>query len=178
LIHVVYDHLFQDDCGITGHVGDNEAFGVTVDPTIPAPLGIISVVAISHQNTACENISTCGTCAGLDACDTGSIGGEDFPAVYSSKDKHGGYVNGCTVADCFDSCTLAATSADPPMVNAGEPDGKLIDNLTTQGFITAENGWTEQSLFDFDPWDLTTDFGSAGNVAGDLDDPAFVPCAE
>lgn len=178
LIHIVYDHLFENDCGFNGHVGDNEAFGITVDPMVPAPAGIVSIVAIAHQGTPCESISTCGSCGPANVCDTGVIDGEDFPAVYSSKDKHGGYVNGCSAVNCFDSCTLVTTSHDPPMVNVGEPDGKLIDNLTTQGFITVDNGWTEQSLFDFDPWDEATDFGSAGNIAGDLVDPAFVPCAE
>lgn len=178
LVHIVYDHLFENDCGFNGHVGDNEAFGVTVDPAVPPPAGIVSIVAIAHQGTPCESISTCGSCGPANVCDTGVIGGDDFPAVYSSNDKHGGYVNGCSAVNCLDSCTLATTSHDPPMVNVGEPDGRLIDNLTTQGFITAANGWTEQSLFDFDPWDDATDFGSAGNIAGDLVDPAFVPCAQ
>lgn len=31
---------------------------------------------------------------------------------------------------------------------------------------------------DFDPWDSARDFGGAGNIAGDLQDPVFepVPC--
>jgi hypothetical protein len=177
LVHVVYDHLFENDCGLNGHVGDDEVFGITVDPNVPPPAGIVSVVAISHQNTACEHVSTCGSCGDMNTCNTGQINGEAFPAIYFSQDKHGSYVNSCSAVNCFDTCSLAPTSEDPPMVNAGEPEAKLIDNLTTQGFITAENGWTAEELFDFDPWDTATDFGSAGNVAGDLVDPAFVPCA-
>ena len=32
LIHVIVDRLFERDCGAGGHVGDNEVFGMTVDP--------------------------------------------------------------------------------------------------------------------------------------------------
>src|SRR4051812_22974094 len=31
-ILIVYSHLFQRDCGLAGHVGDNEAFGIAIDP--------------------------------------------------------------------------------------------------------------------------------------------------
>ena len=60
------------------------------------------------------------------------------------------------------------------MVNAGEPGAHLVSNLTTQGFITAANGWTEEELFDFDPW-APGDFGSAGDVSDDLVDLEFLP---
>ena len=72
-------------------------------------------------------------------------------------------------------CTRAATAAAVPLVNAGEPTpaGHLTDNLTTGGFITAANGWTALELMNFDPWDPMASFGDAGNVAGDLVDPAF-----
>ena len=52
----------------------------------------------------------------------------------------------------------------------------MIDNLTTQGFITAANGWTKPEVFDFDPWGAE-DFGSAGNVAEDLVDTTFLAAA-
>ena len=58
------------------------------------------------------------------------------------------------------------------MVNAGEPNAHLTEDLTDAGFITAANGWTEASLLHFNPWG-GTDFGGAGNVTGDLTDPAF-----
>ncbi|MHB8875844.1 MAG: hypothetical protein ACYC8T_19320 [Myxococcaceae bacterium] len=65
---VTYDHLFQTDCGLNGHPGDNEAFGVTINPAKPAPAGITALKAISHQGTACEKVTRCGTCNGLAAC--------------------------------------------------------------------------------------------------------------
>ncbi|MFO0553598.1 MAG: hypothetical protein U0271_34770 [Polyangiaceae bacterium] len=176
-LHIVYDHLFEEDCGFGGHVGDNEAFGVTVDPTLPAPEGIVSIVAIGHQGTLCEQVSRCGACGGLDACETATVNGVTLPIVYSSKDKHASYVNGCGALNCFDSCALSSKSDHPPMVNAGEPDAPLVSNLSTQGFINAQSGWTQMELFDIDPWDANVDFGGAGNIAGDLVDSAFVPCA-
>jgi hypothetical protein len=178
LIHIVYDHLFERDCGLTSHVGDNEAFGVTIDPTIPAPAGLLTLVAIGHQGTLCEKKSTCGSCGGLDACWTAMKTGAVYPVVFSSKDKHASYVdkNTCNpILACLDSCTLAATSASVPMVNVGEPGAPLVSDLTDQAFIHAANGWTEQELFHLDPWDTSKDFGGAGNVAGDLVDDAFVP---
>ena len=55
----------------------------------------------------------------------------------------------------------------------------VTENLSADGgFINAANGWTKPQLYDHNPWDLTKDFGTAGNVAGDFLDPAFVasPC--
>lgn len=178
LIHVVYDHLFEKDCGLTSHVGDNEAFGATIDPNIPAPAGLLTLVAIGHQATICEKKTTCGSCGGLDACSTAMKNGAAYPVVFSSKDKHAGYVqkDKCNpILSCFDSCTQAPTSTDVPVVNVGEPDAPLVTDLTDQAFITEANGWTEQELFHFNPWEKGKDFGSAGNVADDLVDSAFVP---
>ncbi|MDI1432076.1 hypothetical protein [Polyangium sorediatum] len=179
-IHIVYDHLYERDCGLTAHAGDNEAFGVTIDPSIPPPAGILAMRAVGHQATLCEKTTECGACWDLPACATAMKDGALFPVVFSSKDKHAGYVEKDTCNPflaCLDTCTLAPTSAKPPMVNAGEPDAPLVSNLTTQGFIHAANGWTEQELFDVNPWEPEKDFGGAGNVAGDLVDPAFVPPA-
>ncbi len=58
-------------------------------------------------------------------------------------------------------------------MNAGEPGKPLVNDLTTDGFINAAEGWTEPSLMSYDPWS-GQDFGTAGNVADDLVDPAFV----
>jgi hypothetical protein len=178
LIHIVYDHLYERDCGLTSHVGDNEAFGVTIDPTIPPPAGLLTIVAIGHQSTLCEKKTTCGSCGGLDACAMAMKNGVAYPVVFSSKDKHASYVQKgkCNpILSCFDTCTLAPTSAAVPIVNVGEPGAPLVSDLTDQGFITAADGWTAQELFHWDPWDASKDFGSAGNVADDLVDAAFVP---
>jgi hypothetical protein len=183
-ILIVYDHLFLADCGLNGHPGDDEVFGVSIDPAIPPPGGIVGIRAVSHQNTPCERDTECSTCAGdsRPACDVASDGGAMWPVVYSSKDKHGNYATlaQCPVfGTCLDECSLDAHRARPPVANAGEPLHHLIDDLTTQGFITAAGGWTEPSLMHFDPWDPVHDFGGAGNLASDLVDAAFVaaPCA-
>ena len=57
----------------------------------------------------------------------------------------------------------------------GEPTAPLVHDLTSAGFITASNGWTEAELMNHGPWNAAVDFGSAGNVADDLADATFVP---
>jgi hypothetical protein len=177
LVHIIYDFLYNDDCGLGGHIGDDEAFAITADPTRPAPAGIIAIKTISHQGTACERDNLCGQCSGLAACATLINGGVAWPAVWPSKDKHGSYVNratACTlVATCLDECDDAATPTVPPIVNVGEPGHPLVHDLTDQGFITTANGWTHMALFHFDPWKAGQTFGGAGDVAADLVDPAF-----
>ena len=150
---------------------------MTIDPTVPPPAGLLAIKAASHQGTPCQVISECGRCPGLTACDTTMVAGTPTAVVYTSRDKHATHARLATCGGlCFDQCTLAATSDDPPMVDAGEPAMPLVNNLTTQGFITAANGWTEPAVFDFDPWGAT-DFAGAGNVAEDLVDPTFVAAA-
>ena len=178
-IMIVYDHLYEHDCGLNGHVGDDEVFGIAIDPTKPAPTGILAIRAASHQGTPCEKDTQCATCAGDSRGSCDLSGG--WPVVYSSKDKHGTYstMSSCSsFTTCLDSCSLAATRDAPPIVNAGEQAHPLVHDLTTEGFITEANGWTEPSLMHFDPWTPTQDFGGAGNIASDLVDSAFVaaPC--
>ncbi len=174
---LVVDTLFEKDCGAAGHPGDNEVFGVTIDPSKPAPAGILAVRAISHQSTACEEKTTCGSCGGLDACTTAAKGGvAGYPVVFYSKGKHGAYASeGKCDGACFltNWCTLAKEPFTAPMVNAGEPDRPLVNDLTKAGFVTVANGWSEKDVFDYDVWS-GEDFGGAGNVADDLVDPAFV----
>jgi len=175
-VHFIVALLFENDCGAAGHVGDDEVFGMTIDPSRPAPEGILAVRAISHQATACQRITDCGSCAGLSGCTTALREGLAYPVVFYSKNKHGGYTSDsdCDGA-CFltNYCTLAPTSATPMLVNAGEPGRPLTNNLTTSGLVTDANGWTERSLFDFDPWG-PSDFGGAGSVQSDLTDDAFL----
>lgn len=177
LVYVFYDFLYERDCGLTGHVGDNEGFGITIDPSVPAPRGVTALKAIAHQGTLCQKVTSCGTCAGLAACERSDAGA---PILYSSKDKHAGYavLSTCQpLTACGDSCAFNPVPRVPPLQNAGEPGRPLTRNLTTQGFIRADAGWTQASLFDFDPWHATKEFGTAGNVAGDLTDPSFMPPA-
>jgi hypothetical protein len=175
-ILIVYDHLFETDCGLNGHTGDNEVFGVAIDPALPPPAGILAIRTASHQNTPCQRITECTQCTGdsRDPCDLAAEAGAMVPVIYASKDKHGQYAtkSSCGFGTCFDSCSLNPTPAHPPIANAGEPDHHMIANLTTQGFITAANGWTKTELMNFDPWGAP-DFGSAGNVAEDLIDATF-----
>jgi hypothetical protein len=169
--------LFDEDCGANGHAGDDEVFGVVFDPQKPAPAGILAVRAISHQGTPCERTTTCGSCRGLSACSTATKDGAAYPVVYPSKDKHGLYVDKGTCSTSFvcdfGGCSLATSPPASPMVNAGEPGKPLVTNLTTEGFVTAANGWTKQELMNFDPW-KPGDFGGAGDVSNDLVDDAFV----
>ena len=175
-VHIIYDVLYNDDCGIGGHVGDDERFAITVDPSMPPPLGIVSVKGISHKGSICEKESDCGRCAGQTACATLVENGTQWPAVWVAKDKHGNYVNRastCQFTDtCLDDCQDNSAPAMPPIVNVGEPCHPLVSNLTTMGFITTQNGWTHMELFNYDPWG-GLNFGGASVIATDLTDPAF-----
>jgi hypothetical protein len=172
-----YDVLFERDCGLTGHVGDNEVFSVLADPALPGPDGILAVRAISHQATLCEHVSTCGSLPGCAPCAVATRDGGVYPIVFSSRDKHGGYVDeqacDASVVCDFGGCTLGAPTSLPALVNAGEPGAPLVSDLTAQGFITSDDGWSEPELLHFDPWS-GAEFGSAGEVADDLVDDAFV----
>ena len=177
---IVYSHLFLRDCGLAGHVGDDEAFGIVIDPSVPAPAGILAMKTASHQNTPCERDSECATCAGdpRPRCDTASDAGKTWPVLYASKDKHGQYATkaACSaIGTCFDSCTLNGQRARPPVIDVGEPAFPFTHNLTADAFITPSNGWTEPALMNFDPWNTSQDFGGAGNIASDLQDTTFEP---
>lgn len=175
-LHLIYDTLFEKDCGASGHVGDNEVFALTVDPAKPAPEGILAMRAISHQGTACEAITNCGSCSGLEKCTTATKKGAAFPVVFYSKDKHGSYLQESKCDNsCFftNFCVLAPTSTEPKMINAGEPEMPLANNLTTAGMITGANGWTEMSVFNYEIWG-GKEFGGAGKVNEDLIDKAFL----
>jgi hypothetical protein len=173
LVFIIYDHLYQNDCGLNGHTGDDESFAVTINPAT----GVTAMLAISHQNTPCQKISTCGTCGTLGACDLNDAG---RPIMYSSTDKHGSYA---TLADCnplttcLDTCGLSDHS-DVMLINAGEPNAHLTDDLTDAGLITAANGWTLMGLFNWNPWTPDATFGGAGIIAADLTDPSYdtAPC--
>jgi hypothetical protein len=169
--------LYDRDCGANGHVGDNEVFGVVLDPTKPAPAGILAVRAISHQGTPCERITTCGVCPGMAACTLAAKNGVQVPIVFASKDKHGGYVSKPTCDSSilcdFGGCALAPQAAASPMINVGEPTRALSRDLTNDGLITQANGFQSKELMHFDPW-KPGEFGSAGDVSQDLVDPAFV----
>ncbi|MBI3205800.1 MAG: hypothetical protein HYZ29_29965 [Myxococcales bacterium] len=172
-----YVVLFEEDCGANSHVGDDEVFGVVVDPKTPAPAGLLAMRAISHQGTVCEKTTTCGSLPGCKPCVTATKSGAAFPVVFASVNKHGTYVEEGTcdlnVICDFGGCSLNPTPDAPPFVNAGEPGKPLTSDLTQNGFITSGNGWTKTELFGFDPW-ANKDFGGAGNVTDDLGDAAFV----
>jgi len=152
-------------------------FGVVIDPSKPAPAGILALRAISHQGTPCQQITTCGACPGMTACTTAQRNGAPYPVVFPSKDKHGNYVVKATCDQSllcdFGGCALSPTAASSPMVNVGEPSHPLVHDLTNDGFITPANGFTKTELMHFDPW-KPGDFGAAGDVSQDLVDPAFV----
>ena len=169
LLHVVYSRLYERDCGLNGHVGDNEAFGVTIDPRVAPPAGLVALTAISHEGTPCERVTTCGSCAGMPTCDL--VDGR--PVLYASRDKHASVVDvggACSLGSCFDSCALPEMATDLALVNVGEPELPLVSDLTEQGFLRGEQGFSEEALMHFDPWSDAA-FGDAGNIAGDLVDP-------
>jgi hypothetical protein len=178
-IAIWYVVLYEKDCGLRGlgsHVGDDESFGEIIDPKIPAPAGILAIRAISHQDTTCERVSTCGTLPGCAPCDTAVRSNQLYPIVYSSFHKHGNYANlaTCTSWLCdFHGCGLSGAADEPTFVNAGEPDRPLVRDLTTDGFVSPAKGWSESSLMHFDPWSEHK-FGGAGNVTDDLLDAAFL----
>ncbi len=178
LLTIWYDVLYDADCGAAGHDGDDEVFSVLADPTHPGVEGLLAVRAISHQGTACQHVTDCGYCNGMKACaTTAPRNGAMYPVVFPSKNKHGNYADkgtcdGSILCD-FGGCALAPMADAPMMVNAGEPGKPLVDDLTTQGFITEANGWTHMELFHFDPW-KPGNFGGAGDVSKDLVDSSFV----
>lgn len=180
LVSIVYVRLYNEDCGLNGHVGDDEVFGVVIDPRAsPGAEGVLRMVAIGHQDTVCEQTTSCGRCVGDVACETTTADGRVVPVVFASRDKHANYVVAarCSWISCLDSCTLAPRPSAPPLVNAGEPGRPRVSNLSAQGFVTRANGWTHAALFDVDPWDRSKQFGGggAGNVASRLLDESFVP---
>jgi hypothetical protein len=175
-VHVLYDVLYNDDCGLGGHVGDDERFAITVDPMMPPPAGIVAIKAIAHKGSVCEKTSECGRCAGQRACATLVENGTPWPAVWVSRDKHGNYVDRAQTCQptntCLDDCDDRPAPAMLAIVNVGEPCAPLVHDLTTQGFITTANGWTHQELFNYDPWGVQP-FGGADVLAADLTDSAF-----
>ncbi len=58
-------------------------------------------------------------------------------------------------------------------LNAGGPTHPLVHDRTTDGFVTAANGWKQAALMHFDPW-KPGEFGGAGDVSKDLVDGSFV----
>ena len=171
-----YDVLYNQDCGIEGHVGDDERFAITIDPAVPPPNGILSIRAISHKGSVCEKESDCGVCGGQATCATLVDNGTAIPAVWVSRDKHGNYVNRESTCQffntCIDDCDDNASRAVLTVVNVGEPCAPLVHNLTTEGFITTANGWTNAALLDYDPWGGQP-FGGGSPILTDLTDPAF-----
>jgi hypothetical protein len=175
-VQIRYDVLYNDDCGFGGHIGDDERFATTIDPSMPAPDGIVAIKAISHKGSLCEKTSECGRCPGQAACQTLIQNGTPWPAVWASRSKHGNYVDRSSTCQfdntCLDQCDDRSMPAQLAILNVGEPCAHLVSNLTTQGFITIPNGWTNQSLFNYEPWGGQP-FGEAGIISEDLTDPAF-----
>lgn len=175
-IQIRYDVLYNQDCGVGGHIGDDERFATTVNVMMPPPAGIVTIKAISHKGSACEKESDCGRCAGQTACATLVENGTPWPAVWASRDKHGNYVDRSSTClfdnTCLDDCDDNPTPAALPIVNVGEPCFPLVHDLTTEGFVTTANGWTNQVLLHYDPWGGQP-FGDGSVLSTDLTDPAF-----
>jgi hypothetical protein len=177
LLVVRYDVLYQHDCGLRGHVGDSELFATLVDPSVPAPHGILAVRSVSHRGTACESVMTCGSMPGCHPCTTALRQGAPFPVVFASLNKHGSYLSEVVCSYSFlcdfGGCSLQRVADDPPMVNAGEPGRPLVDDLSRAGFIRADQGWQEPALTEFDPW-RGRKFAAGGSTTKALTDPIYV----
>jgi hypothetical protein len=180
-VRIRYDVLYNDDCGIGPHIGDDERFAMTVDVATPPPDGIVTIKAVSHKGSQCSRESDCGRCPGQSACATLDDNGVPRLAVWASRDKHGNYVDAHSTCQfdntCLDDCDDNPMAAHLSIVNVGEPCYPLVSNLTTQGFITSGNGWTHPELMNYDPWGGQP-FGGGGVIASDLTDPDFdtPPC--
>jgi hypothetical protein len=177
LLLVRYDVLYERDCGLRGHPGDSELFSTLIDPSQPAPRGILAVRSVSHRGTACESVMTCGALPGCRPCTTALRYGMPYPIVFSSLNKHGSYLSEevCRYSFfCdFGGCSRQSVADDPPMLNVGEPGRPLLEDLSTEGFIRTENGWHEPSLTGFNPWSGRK-FAGGGATAKALTDPIYV----
>jgi hypothetical protein len=163
---ITYVVLYNQDCGeLNGHLGDDEAFAITVDldasPGVDATVG---VAAWAHAGTSCGSTSSCETSAGTAACgNTPQPGGTPQVRVFSSRNKHANYLSTDTCAsNCFDSCDPAGPLWTGAMVNVGEPGRPMVSDLTQDGFIQSQSGW-DKRLLHANPWS-PTDFGGAGRV--------------
>jgi hypothetical protein len=161
---ISYVVLYDRDCGqVNGHLGDDEAFAITVDlDGKPGPGATVGVLTDAHRNTVCESVSTCET-----ACGTGACAAPGAPVtIYSSKDKHANYfaLDECAWT-CFDQCDRNP-DVPPRMLDVGSADAPLSHDLTADGLLLQSDGW-EPELLHFDPWSAGI-FGDAGNIADQL----------
>ena len=164
---IAYVVLYDRDCGsLNGHLGDNEAFAITVDLNArPGAAATVGVMAQAHRGTLCESTSTCSSAPGSSACGTSLPPSPAQPGgtrvvIYSSRDKHSNYldVNTC-LGNCVDACTLGPPLT-APLLDVGQPDFPLVHDLTDANLILGADGW-ELPLLHFDPWS-TGLFGGAG----------------
>lgn len=166
-VSITYVVLYEVDCGaLNGHLGDNEAFAITVDldaaPGGPATVGVVSD---AHRNTACESVSTCETRPGTSACagDGGRV------AIFSSRDKHANYLDIDTCeGNCLDHCGKGPVDESPVLVDVGEADAPLCTDLSSGPTpLTNASAW-DPVLVHFNPWSQDT-FADAGHIRDQLE---------
>ncbi len=160
-VRIRYAWLFDHACETAITDGGGGVISLLVDP---AKNALVSMRAIARPDTSCQSISTCGICLGQSPCAVLA----DKPAVWASQDRHGLYVNRqlrCTqTGACSSVCSDAMKPTAPPIVNVGEPQAPLVRDLTADGFIQPQNGWTSVSLQHYDPWGGLP-FGTGPSVA-------------
>jgi hypothetical protein len=174
-VAVTYIVLYGVDCGsLNGHLGDAESFAITVDldaqPGAPATVGI---EAWAHAGTPCGSTSSCDTRAGTSACAYDEAGAPDGMVVFSSASKHASYLARSTCSDnCLDSCSPGERLTGP-LLDVGEPDRPMVNDLTDQGFVRAADGW-DAKLLHFNPWS-TAEFAGGGRLDQPLENNLAPP---
>jgi hypothetical protein len=165
-LSIVYVVLYTIDCGpVNGHLGDNEAFAITVDlGAAPGPPATVGVLTDAHRNTTCESISTCEAAPGTGACADPAVG---RVIIYSSRNKHANYFSqdACDI-NCLDQCAPGLLDTTPRLLDVGSSEAPLSHDLTADGLIVDGDGW-DPALLHFDPWSAGT-FGDAGHVDDQL----------
>jgi len=151
MIEIAYTVLYYYDCGwLSGHDFDDETFAITVkyDETLPLSYhyGVRSIKTVAHMGTDCQKTEEDyyqDLVPSPGFTDGPQYVGDYWRSIYSSRSKHGNFLNeGSCHQYCDDSCNSAyVMNVDmnglvPPdagqlfhMVNVGEVNNHLVDDL-------------------------------------------------
>lgn len=145
------------NCGLTGHNGDSERVVVELEAV---PLGAAGDVQVRRAYTAAHEgtVTDHGKVYTGPELDTVLDYGTDEEGrlrwrVRSSRSKHATYGNAQLCADAFllpcfaETCAAdgAGEDLDAPVVNAGEDDERLVNDLGDLGF-PGDFAWEDQDF--------------------------------